>query len=57
MSTFTNLNMEIVVKVCRRFQTHLEAVVEATRDFFELECSPMARETWVQSQVESYQTL
>ena len=31
---FTNLNNETVGKVCRRFRSRLEAVVEANGDFF-----------------------
>ena len=34
-------------------ELHMNATSLAQR----LECSPMARETWVQSQVESYQRL
>ena len=49
---------------CRAFQKLLEQYkcIAAGGDYFKgvaqrLECSPMARETWVQSQVESYQRL
>ena len=33
MAAFINLNKETIGKTCRRFQSHLEAVVEANGDF------------------------
>ena len=33
MAALTNLNKLIVGKACKRFQSHLEAVVEANGDF------------------------
>ncbi|CAI9715721.1 Hypothetical predicted protein [Octopus vulgaris] len=35
MAAFTNLNKETVQKSCRRFESRLEAIVEANGDFIE----------------------
>ena len=35
MSAYTSLNKETVKRACRRFQIHLEAIIEANGNFFE----------------------
>ena len=35
IAAFTNLNKETIGKICRRFQSHLEVMVEANGYFFE----------------------